>query len=1800
MEMFTVSNSSQWVPSCTEPEVLPIVQNSKLPMNWSGRGVCLLRSSVRRALLLLAVAAVALALPAQTVQFTPAMTSAVTGLGHPVDVTFDKTGNMFIADSTNNLICRVDAVSSALTVFAGTGTSVCTTAGTTGYSGDAGPATSAELSSPYAVAVDSNENVYISDEANNRVRVVYGGGSAVACMIEIENPALFGLTAGSGTTATCSGATSAPVVGDIYTVLGPGVSPFTSGCINGNTATGDPCYMDFPSALALDSSGNVYVSNAHTSLITKLNVTTGVATRYAGTGTGGATAYEGGLANAAKMNNAYGIAVDATGGLYITDTKNYLIEYVNAAIPYTCAYGTAVTAAQDICVVAGAVNTSTGVGTEAANGTANLSPVSALSAEFDYVQRIGVDRNGNVLISDSNGDQVRSLNLTTGMISTVAGTGTAGNVLGAALQGQISSPLGVSADLSNNIYIADANNKVIRKVNASVDPAFPAIAVAAAGESQSFYALLTQADTVSSFQTPSSFKDFTSGTVAGCTLGSSSALGSVCAAPITFAPLGPGLRTAPLTLTDGSSSYTIGVVGTGNAPQLAVAPGDVSTFAGNGTAAYPGGTTPSTAEFAAPAATVVDGSGTVYIADAANNAIRKIQAGVVSTVAGTGSAGIGGDGGAATSAKLSNPTAVALDAAGDIYIADTGNNSIRVVYESGVALECLIILENPTSFGLLAGATSCTGAKSYPAAGDIYTIAGDGTSGFTGDGAIATGADLMGPDGVAVDTSGNVYIADTGNNRVRMVTASTGDIATIAGNGSVGFTNGTSALTAELDGPTALALDQSGDLYIADTANSAVRKLSLSGATITIVAGKGTSGYSGDGGAATSAALATPTGIALDAAGNLYIADTGNSRIRLVLSSSGTISTIAGNGSATYAGDGGEALIASFDQPKGVALDSTGRLYVADTVNNRIRFIDSTTSSFVFGTVNPGSSSLPLTATAVNIGNQALTLTGLTISTSFKQQASGGTDCTSTTTLTPGQSCNVEVIFDPSTTGNFTGDITFTDNSLNQSSGTQTVSLSGVSAVTPTSLSITGLPASVTAGTAKNITVSAVNGSTVATTFTDTVTFSSTDPKAVLPANYTYTSTDAGTHVFSVTFETAGTQSVTVTDTQNANLIGSESTTVTVAAPAALSIVSGNNQTAPTLGTFSLPLEVQILDTYGNPVSGVTVTFTAPTTGASGTFAGGSTTAQVSSNSSGDAISPVFTANTTSGTYSVTASAPALTAVGFSLTNSSIAVPAITLTASPVASPLVYGEGVLLTATLNPSTASGIAATGTITFYAACATQGAIAVGTGAVSSGKASFTYLVPPACAYSFTASYSGDSNFAANTTTAGVSLTVAQASSTLTGPTVTPVTVTVGQSSQVSISVAGQFSGINIVPPSGVLTYQIGTGTPATAPIQFGTATLSIPSTLAGGAYTIAVSYAGDNNYLTTSLSIPLSITFLTQTITFPAIPTSVTYGVSPITLSATASSNLAVVYTVSGPATIANSILTITGAGTVVVTATQPGNATYGAATPVAQTITVAKAPTQTALTVNPTSAAHGASVTLTATVSSILQPNGPTQTVTFYSGGVSLGSSPVNSSTGVATYSSTTLAAGVDSITAQYSGDTNYLGSTSAAQSVTIISPNFTFTLPASSFTVVSGQSVNTEVTLTGTGGYTGSVTFSCANLPLYASCAFVPNPQSLTAAAPVASIFLVIRTDTPNGAGLLLPIGILCALLFATRKKWNKISGMWLAGLMLAVGLGISGCGSGSNPSESPLNTPTGSTTFTVTATDGTITQSASYSLTVQ
>jgi sugar lactone lactonase YvrE len=278
--------------------------------------------------------------------------------------------------------------------------------------------------------------------------------------------------------------------------------------------------------------------------------------------------------------------------------------------------------------------------------------------------------------------------------------------------------------------------------------------------------------------------------------------------------------------------------------------------------------------------------------------------GTITTIAGTGGdAGYTGDGAAATSAKLDNPRKIALDSSGNLYIADTVNNAIRKV-------------------------TISTGI--------ITTVAGTGTPGYSGTKGVATSATLNSPNGVALDSSGNLYIADTGNNVIRKVTASSGVITTVAGNGTSGYSgNNGAAASATLNSPNGVALDSSGNLYIADTSNGVIRKVTASSGVITTVAGSGSSGYSGDGGSATSAKLTIPNGVAVDSSGNIYIADTGNSVIREV--SSGVIATVAGSGTSGYSGDNGAATSAKLSIPYGVAVDSSGNIYIADTGNNVIR-----------------------------------------------------------------------------------------------------------------------------------------------------------------------------------------------------------------------------------------------------------------------------------------------------------------------------------------------------------------------------------------------------------------------------------------------------------------------------------------------------------------------------------------------------------------------------------------------------------------------------------------------------------------------------------------------------------------------------------------------------------------------------------------------------------------------------------------------------------------------------------------------
>jgi trimeric autotransporter adhesin len=332
--------------------------------------------------------------------------------------------------------------------------------------------------------------------------------------------------------------------------------------------------------------------------------------------------------------------------------------------------------------------------------------------------------------------------------------------------------------------------------------------------------------------------------------------------------------------------------------------------AGDGTYGYTGdGGLATSASLYSPYSVTVDASGNIYFIDTGNQRVRMVtkSTGIITTVAGDGTYGYTGDGGQATSASLGYPSGIAVDASGNVYIADTNNDRIRVVTKS---------------------------------TGIITTVAGDGLPAYSGDGGQATSASLRNPRDVAVDASGNIYIADNNNHRIRMVTKSTGIITTVAGDGREDYTgDGGQATAAGLNHPYGVVVDASGNIYIVDISNRRIRMVTKSTGIITTVAGDGLPVYSGDGGQATSASLGYPSGIAVDASGNIYIADPESNRIRMVTKSTGIITTVAGDGLREFYGDGGQATSASLSSPEDVAVDASGNIYIADSSNHRIRLV---------------------------------------------------------------------------------------------------------------------------------------------------------------------------------------------------------------------------------------------------------------------------------------------------------------------------------------------------------------------------------------------------------------------------------------------------------------------------------------------------------------------------------------------------------------------------------------------------------------------------------------------------------------------------------------------------------------------------------------------------------------------------------------------------------------------------------------------------------------------------------------------
>jgi sugar lactone lactonase YvrE len=414
-----------------------------------------------------------------------------------------------------------------------------------------------------------------------------------------------------------------------------------------------------------------------------------------------------------------------------------------------------------------------------------------------------------------------------------------------------------------------------------------------------------------------------------------------------------------------------------------------ATAAGTGAVGYTGdGGAATSATLANPSAVAYDTNGNLYLADAQNHVVREIaKGGLITTVAGTGAEGYGGDGGAATAAYLDTPTGVAVDGSGNVYIADSHNHRIREV-----------------------------------TAGTITTIAGTGVPGFSGDGGPATAAQFSLPSAVAVDGSGNVYIADTNNQRIRKIAGTT--ITTIAGDGEETYAGDSAAATsAVLDSPTGVAVDAAGNVYIADRHNQRVRMVTPAG-IISTVAGSGvpgfSGGFSGDGAAATAATLARPSGISVDAAGNIYIADTDNQRIRQV--SGGTVATVAGNGQQGFGGDSGPATAAILNSPRAVAPDASGNLTIADTLNQRLRA--TALPALTYTNDGVGILSVPQTVTLANTGSASITVASINFTGAFTI-APGGSCSAVPIALAAGADCTENIAFLPVATGAASGSVVF-------------------------------------------------------------------------------------------------------------------------------------------------------------------------------------------------------------------------------------------------------------------------------------------------------------------------------------------------------------------------------------------------------------------------------------------------------------------------------------------------------------------------------------------------------------------------------------------------------------------------------------------------------------------------------------------------------------------------------------------------------------------------------------------------------
>ncbi|EFC42803.1 predicted protein [Naegleria gruberi] len=634
--------------------------------------------------------------------------------------------------------------------------------------------------------------------------------------------------------------------------------------------------------MAVNTIGEIFISDTANHRILKV-LTNGTVEVIGGNGISGFSG-DGELAINAKLNRPTKIVVDSAGRVVFCDNSNNRIRMISNN---------------------GTISTIAGSGTGFVLGDGGL----ATNAILNMPTGLTINSIGEILIADTSNFKIRKIDLN-GIITTIAGSGNQGFEGDGGLA--TSAPLNFPADVSvhpttNEVFIADSNNHCVRKI-------------------------LTNG---------------TIFTVAGiCGAQGQSSDGGLAINSRLNYPIGVAI----------SSTGDIFIAERDNSKvrKVSSSTGIISTFAGNGVFGFMGdGKAAVNASIYNPYNVAFNSAGEAFISDYGSGKIRKVSLnGIITTVVGEYLQSQ--DGKLATDVVLNTPKGVAISPSGEVYFADSDKYAIRKITLSGT----IITIAGSGLYGFAGdNGYSSQLSNSYDifinslgeafiadtynhrirkidVNGIIMTIAGIVTSGFSGDGGLATKAELFEPYGVVTSSSGDVFIADTSNCRIRKVSSSTGIITTVAG-GTCGFGDNVLAVDAQLNTPYGISVNSKGELFIADTNNHRIRKVSSSG-FISTIAGNGVGGFSGDGGLATNANLFKPSKVVVNSIGEIFIADSSTNRIRKILTN-GTIITIAGNGNSGFNGDEADATNSQLGSPYGIALSSTGEIYISDQGNNRIR-----------------------------------------------------------------------------------------------------------------------------------------------------------------------------------------------------------------------------------------------------------------------------------------------------------------------------------------------------------------------------------------------------------------------------------------------------------------------------------------------------------------------------------------------------------------------------------------------------------------------------------------------------------------------------------------------------------------------------------------------------------------------------------------------------------------------------------------------------------------------------------------------